>query len=59
MNMIQGSSLRAIEKSEDIIFSDCPDHLLTSADEEILMRAIPLLLAIIFASIVFPVPGGP
>lgn len=48
-----------ISKSNLTSFSDSPRYLEVSVDEETLKKVVPHSVATAFASIVFPVPGGP
>eukprot|EP01047_Picozoa_sp_COSAG01_P027490 COSAG01_NODE_1815_length_9170_cov_35.104509_5_plen_145_part_00 len=59
MNIVDGAWYSARSKSTRTSFSDSPRHLLTIDDAEILKKVVLHCVATAFASIVFPVPGGP
>eukprot|EP00982_Pelagococcus_subviridis_P003216 24566-Pelagococcus_subviridis.AAC.1 len=59
MNTVLGAWCRASSKSTRTSFSLSPRHLLTMDDAAMLKNVVPHSVATAFASIVFPVPGGP
>uniref|UniRef100_A0A7C9DUR7 Uncharacterized protein n=1 Tax=Opuntia streptacantha TaxID=393608 RepID=A0A7C9DUR7_OPUST len=58
-NTTLGAILLASEKTAFTYFSPSPNHLDVMLDIEIFMKFAPASVATAFASIVFPVPGGP
>ncbi|EEQ38215.1 hypothetical protein CLUG_02341 [Clavispora lusitaniae ATCC 42720] len=59
MKMIHGCNLLAKEKIASTILLDSPYHLSMTVSIRISRKNAPLSLAIAFANIVFPQPGGP
>jgi len=59
MKMIVGETFAASENKARMFFSPTPNQHEEIVDEETLMKLAPASFAIAFASIVFPVPGGP
>ncbi|OPX73648.1 MAG: hypothetical protein A4E39_00960 [Methanoregulaceae archaeon PtaB.Bin152] len=57
--MIAGDACRALRKISRTPFSDSPTHLERSSGPFTEMKLHSLSFATAFASIVFPVPGGP
>uniref|UniRef100_A0A7C9DWV3 Uncharacterized protein n=1 Tax=Opuntia streptacantha TaxID=393608 RepID=A0A7C9DWV3_OPUST len=58
-NTTLGAILLASEKTALTYFSPSPNHLEVILDIDIFMKFAPASVATAFASIVFPVPGGP
>mmetsp|Transcript_2579 Transcript_2579/g.5398 ORF Transcript_2579/g.5398 Transcript_2579/m.5398 type:complete len:220 (-) Transcript_2579:707-1366(-) len=59
MKITQGASRLARVKTAFAFFSDSPSHLFSMDEASTLRKLAPPSLARAFASIVFPVPGGP
>ncbi|BAU00607.1 hypothetical protein VIGAN_10221600, partial [Vigna angularis var. angularis] len=54
-----GETLAARVNKARTFFSSSPNHLEVTVDMDTLMKLAPASFAMAFASIVFPVPGGP
>ncbi|BAT94270.1 hypothetical protein VIGAN_08085300 [Vigna angularis var. angularis] len=59
IKIIVGATFAASENRARTFFSSSPNHFEVMVDIETLMKLAPASFAIAFASIVFPVPGGP
>ncbi|GMP70388.1 hypothetical protein CsSME_00029260 [Camellia sinensis var. sinensis] len=57
--IIVGETFAASVNKARTFFSSSPNHFEVMVDIETLMKLAPASLAMAFASIVFPVPGGP